>query len=71
MIGTVTLELTAVVITQQDESRVEGIKMKYNNEQSTVLLTLNDLRSLIFTLEHTDIDNVSMSLYKLFGNSKP
>lgn len=70
MIGTVTLELTAVVITQQDESRVEGIKMKYNNEQSTVLLTLNDLRSLIFTLEHTDIDNVSMSLYKLFGNSK-
>lgn len=70
MIGTMTLELTAVVIVQPDESRVEGIKMKYNNEQSTVLLTLNDLRSLIFTLEHTDIDNIAMLLYTTYGKSK-
>ena len=29
MIGNVTLELSAVVVVQQDESRVEGIKVKF------------------------------------------
>lgn len=63
MIGNVTLELTAVVITQNDDSRLEGIKMKFNNEQSSVQLTLNELNSLIFNYKNIDIDSISLLLY--------
>lgn len=63
MIGNVTLELTAIVITQNDDSRLEGIKMKFNNEQSSVQLTLNELNSLIFNYKHIDIDSISLLLY--------
>lgn len=63
MIGNVTLELSAVVIVQDDESRIEGIKMKFNNEQSSVLLTLNELTSLIYNLDHLDVDSVALMLY--------
>ena len=66
MIGTTTVELSAVVIVQPDESRVEGIKMKFNNEQSTVLLTLNELTSLVYTLDHVNIDDLAMILYQRF-----
>lgn len=63
VIGSMTVELSAVVITQPDESRVEGIKMKFNNEQSTVLLTINELNSLSYNLDHMDIDSLSMMMY--------
>jgi hypothetical protein len=67
MIGKVTLELSAVVVVQPDSSgedtRVEGIKMKFNNEQSSVLLTLNEFESLIYNLEHFDIDSVCLLMY--------
>ena len=38
MIGNTTLELSPVVIIQGDDTRVEGIKMKFNNEQSSGIL---------------------------------
>ena len=63
VIGSMTVELSAVVITQSDESRVEGVKMKFNNEQSTVLLTINELNSLVYNLDHMDIDSLSMFMY--------
>ena len=63
MIGNTTLELTPVVITQADDSRVEGIKMKFNNEQSTVLLTLNELDSFIFNIRNLDIDSIAFLMY--------
>lgn len=63
MIGNVILELSAVVVVQQDESRVEGIKVKFNNEQSTFLLTLNELNSLVYNLTHLDVDSISMLMY--------
>lgn len=63
MIGSVTLELSAVVIVQDDDSRIEGIKIKFNNEQSSVLLTLNELTSAIFNLDHIDVDSISMLMY--------
>lgn len=62
MIGSMTVELSAVVITQ-DESRMEGVKMKFNNEQSSVLLTLNDLTSLIHIMSTIDIDSIAMLMY--------
>ena len=63
VVGRMTVELSAVVITQPDETRVEGIKLKFNNEQSSVLLTLNELDSLIFNLKSVDIDNIAMLMY--------
>ena len=75
MIGNTTLELTSQVIVQpSDDSRVEGIKMKFNNEQSSVLLTLNELDSLVFNLKNLDVDNIALLLYLNYitkpGNTK-
>lgn len=65
MVGNTTLELTPIVIIQpNDEQRVEGVKMKFNNESSTVELTINDLCSMIFNLEHMNADEISMKLYE-------
>jgi hypothetical protein len=66
VIGNVTLELIAVVISQLDETRVEGIKMKFNNEDSKVLLTVNDIESLLYSLKNLDVDNLSLLLYQDF-----
>lgn len=64
VIGNTTLELSAVVLIKpEDESRVEGIKMKFNNEQSSVLLTLNEMTSLLYTLKHIDVDSLSLAMY--------
>jgi hypothetical protein len=69
MIGTMTIELSAVVITQ-DDNRIEGIKIKFNNEQSSVLLTLNELTSLLFTLQKLDINVLSLLMYNMFIDQK-
>lgn len=63
VVGNMTIELSAVVIVQTDDSRIEGIKMKFNNEQSSVLLTINELETLIFNLDHLDIDSISLLIY--------
>ncbi len=73
VIGNMMIELSAVVITQDDsvegvDARVEGIKMKFNNEQSSVQLTLNELNSFVWNLEHTDIDTLCMLMYLNFVN---
>jgi len=62
-VGSFTLELSAVVIVQEDDNRIEGIKMKFNNEQSTVLLTLNDTESLLTNLRGLDIDSIALMMY--------
>lgn len=66
MVGQTTLELSAVVIVTVEENRVEGIKMKFNNENSSVLLTLNELAALSYTLQHMDLDSLSMLMYLNF-----
>lgn len=63
MIGNMTLELSAVVVIKQDETRVEGIKMKFNNEQSSVLLTINEVTSLLYNIDHLDVDNLAFQMY--------
>jgi hypothetical protein len=69
MVGNTTLELSALVIVQpSDESRVEGIKMKFNNEQSSVLLTLNELDSLIYNIRNLDMDSLSLLMYLNYVN---
>lgn len=63
MISTTTLELVPVVIEQLDDTRVEGVKMKFNNEQSSVALTINELDALIYNLNHLDADNLALKMY--------
>lgn len=64
LMGNTTIELsTVVVINTADDSRVEGVKIKFNNEQSTVILTLNELDSLIYSLGHMDVDSISFLMY--------
>ena len=70
MLGNMAVELTAVVIEQTDERRIEGIKMKFNNEQSTVLLTINELTALIYNVEHLDIETVALQLYLAYVAKK-
>lgn len=70
MIGQTAVELSPVVIVQEDDTRVEGIKMKFNNEQSHVLLTLNDIWSLYYTLTHTSIDNIVWNMYDAYIDKK-
>lgn len=69
LIGNTTIELSAVVVLNTaDDSRVEGIKMKFNNEQSSVLLTLNELDSLIYNLGHMDVDSIAFLMYLNYIN---
>lgn len=56
------IELAPVVIVQDDE-RIEGIKMKFNHEDHHVLLTVNDLTSLVYTMENLDIDSIILNMY--------
>lgn len=69
IIGSTTLELSPVVL-EEDEKRLEGIKMKFNNESSVVGLTLNELRSLIYNLEHLDVDNICIQLFFHYNKTK-
>ncbi len=67
MISKDTIELSAVILSSNDindnEIRSEGLKLKINNEQSTVCLTINELESLIYTMDKLDIDVIGNLLY--------
>lgn len=66
-IGNVTIELSAVVITQVnaagEDERIEGIKIKFNNEQSSVVLSINEFDSLVYNVEHIDVDSIAFLVY--------
>ena len=67
LIGRVAVELRAVVIEQVLDTgitqREKGIKMKFNNEESTVLLTMVELEAMIWIMDNVDIDNLVLSMY--------
>lgn len=69
IIGNTTIELSAVVVVNpNDDSRLEGIKIKFNNEQSTVLLTINEVDSLLYNIDHLDIDSIAFMMYLNYIN---
>lgn len=76
MIGTTTVELSPVVITNEgvdDKIYAEGIKLKFNNEASSVVLTLNETYGLLWNLNHLEIDAIALMMYNNFynkGNAK-
>lgn len=59
---TMTVELSPVVIVQDDD-RLEGIKIKFNNEQSSTILTLNEVTGFYEVIDKLEIDSVAMLLY--------
>ena len=69
-VGNNSVELAPVVISLIDDSRVEGIKLKINNEESTVLLTLNDIESLSYVLKSTQFDQLVLTLYNIYKGNK-
>lgn len=62
-VGNNAVQLKPIVIALPDDTRVEGVKFKINNEDSTVLLTINEVDSILFTLTHTNIDQVAFMLF--------
>ncbi len=70
IIGRTSIEFRAVVIEQPTDisntQRLEGIKMKFNNEDSSMLFTLRELESMIWILDHVDIDNLVLQMYNSF-----
>ena len=63
VIGSVTVELVPVVIQRDATTSIEGIKMKFNNETSTVVLTLNEFYSTIYQLDKLDIDGLATWMF--------
>ena len=70
-INNTVVELLPVVIVQPiDENRVEGIQMKFNNDQSISFLTLNDLQSLIYTLRTMNVDSIVLNLHAIYFHNE-
>nr|DAR75795.1 MAG TPA: hypothetical protein [Caudoviricetes sp.] len=69
MIGTNAVELSPVVL-DQEETKLEGVKIKFNNEDSVVYLTLNELDSLCYNLYHLDVDSTMLMLYSQIKDGK-
>ena len=65
-VGNNCVELSPVVIKLIDDSRIEGIKLKINNEESTVLLSLNDIEAVIYCLDHLSSDVIAFMLFDRF-----
>ena len=69
-VGNNSVQLKPVVIALPDDSRVEGAKLKINNEDSVVLLTVNELDSVLFTLTHTAVDQIALVLFERYNKMK-
>lgn len=65
-IGNNSVELRPTVISMIDDTRIEGIKLKINNEDSVVLLSLNDVEALIYTLKNCSVDMIAFLLYNRY-----
>ena len=69
MISNTAVEISPALIVREDPSdetkfdRLEGIKLKFNTEQSSTYLTINEMDSLVYNLTHLDIDNLALMLY--------
>ena len=69
-VGRTSVELKPTIIEQMVDGgqvqRLEGIKMKFNNEDSTVLLTIREIESLIWILASLNIDTMVFLMYTNF-----
>ena len=58
------IEMAPVVILNSDDTRMEGIKLMFSNEESMVLLTLTDIEALMFGMNNADMDAVAIGLFQ-------
>ena len=70
-LGNTVVELSPVIIEEEPVSgdikrQLEGIKMKFNNEHSSVLLTLNEIIVMIHTFSTLDVDNLVFALFSKY-----
>ena len=62
MIGNTTVEFSPVVI-DTAENKLEGVKIKFNNEKASILLTVNELNVLLYNLTALNIDLLAFTMY--------
>lgn len=67
-IGNTVIEFMPAILTPDEESRLEGIKVKFNNEDSSFTLTINEMTSLLWNLNHLDVDGIALALYTDYAN---
>lgn len=62
---------TLLISPDDMDEKIEGVKLKFNNENSSVLLSINDMIALIETMNNISIDTITTWMYKEFKNAKP
>lgn len=67
-IANTVVEMAPVILLPDDDSRIEGIKIKFNNEGSSFSLSINEMQSLAWNLNHLDVDNLAFALYRSYAN---
>lgn len=65
-IGNTVVEFAPIVVTPDDDTRVEGIKVKFNNEDSSFTLTLNEISSLYWNLNNTNYEEIAIMMYQSY-----
>ena len=65
-IGNTVVEFAPIVVTPDDDTRVEGIKVKFNNEDSSFTLTLNEISSLYWNLNNINYEEIAIMMYRLY-----
>lgn len=61
--GSQVVELMPIVIYDENKKAKEGIKMKINDENSTVHLSLDESLGLITIVNNLDVDTITLMMY--------
>lgn len=70
-IGDYTIEIIPTLL-ETEKERLEGLRLTINSEPHSVSLTLNELNSMMWAIDHLDIDSISLALYaRVTGTAKP
>lgn len=67
------VEITPTLLISPDDidQKIEGVKLKFNNEASSVLLSINDMTALVETMNNISIDTITTWMYKEYKNATP
>lgn len=66
-IGDYAVEIIPTIL-ETEQERLEGLRITINSEPHSVSLTLNEITSLRWSLEHLDVDNLALTLYNRVVN---
>lgn len=71
IVSATTVELSPVVITKEDSTQIEGIKMKFNNEASSILLTLDEMNSILYNVKMLDVNSIVLQMFDRYIYNAP